>query len=77
MRELKGVVRTMKYALTELHNNGVRLKHPILLGLVAYASGQISRGQVHSIGQTPHQRQKEHSARRSQYLVACSTLFLG
>ena len=64
VREVKGVARSMKFALGELYHKDIGSKHPILPWLVAYAAGQITRGQIGPDGQTPHQRLKGRAFRK-------------
>ena len=58
VREVKGVARTVRVALSELYKKDISSKHPALPWIVSFAAGQISRGQIGGDGETPHQRLK-------------------
>ena len=63
VREVKGVARTVRVALSELYNKDISSKHPVLPWLASYAAGQITRGQI-GADLTPHQRLKGRAFRK-------------
>ena len=76
VREVKGVARSVRVALSELYNKDISSKHPVLPWLVSYAAGQITRGQVGADGLTPHQRLKGRAFRKLLPVFAESVLYL-
>ena len=50
VREVKGVARSVRVALSELHEKDISSKHPVLPWLVSCAAGQITRGQMEPMG---------------------------
>ena len=74
--EVKGVARSVRVALGELYQEDIGSKHPVLPWLVAYAGGQITRGQIGDDGLTPHQSLKGRAFRKLQPAFAESVLYL-
>ena len=64
VREVKGVARSVKIALSELCKKDISSKHLVLPWLVSNAAGQITRGQTRADGWTPHQRLKGRAFRK-------------
>ena len=73
--EVKGVARSVRVALGELHKKDIGSKHSVPW-LVSYAAAQITRGQVGADGVTPHQRLKGRAFRKLLPVFAESVLHL-
>ena len=65
VKEIKGVARTLRHCLCELHNVEVPHGHPVLTWLVQHAAGCINRGQLGPYGQTAYYRWKGGPFKRS------------
>ena len=76
VREVKGVARSVRVALSELYKKDISSKHPVLPWLVSYTAGQITRGQIGADGLTPHQRLKGRAFRKLLLVFAESVLYL-
>ncbi|CAK0840427.1 unnamed protein product, partial [Prorocentrum cordatum] len=64
VREVKGVARSLRVALSLLHGTDTPNDHPVLTWLVAHAAGCINRGKVGADGRTPHERHKGKAFRK-------------
>ena len=76
VREIKGVARSVRVALSELYKKDISSKHPVLLWLVSNVAGQITRGQIGADRLTPHQRLKGRAFRNLLPAFAESVLHL-
>ena len=76
VREIKGVARSARVALSELYKKVISSKHLVLPWLVSYAAGQITRGRIGAGGLTPHQRLKGRAFRKPLPVFAKSVLNL-
>ena len=76
VREIKGVARSVRVALSELYKKDISSKHPVLPWLVSNAAGWITRGQIGAGGLTPHQRLKGRAFRKLLLVFAESVLYL-
>ena len=76
VREIKGVARSVRVALSELYKKDISSKHPVLPWLVSYAARQITCGQIGADGLTPHQRLKGRAFRKLLPVFAESVLYL-
>ena len=65
VRELKGVARSLKFAVATLHNAEVHAKHPILPWLISHAAAVINRAQLGKDGLTAFRRWKGRDFRRA------------
>ena len=65
VRELKGVARSLKFAVATLHNTEIHAKHPILPWLISHASAVIIRSQLGKDGLTAFRRWKGRDFRRA------------
>ena len=64
VRELKGVARSLKFAVANLHDTEIHAKHPILPWLISYAAAVINRSQIGKDGLTPFRRWRGRDFRR-------------
>ncbi|CAK0861788.1 unnamed protein product, partial [Prorocentrum cordatum] len=64
VREVKGVARSPRVALSLLHGADIPNDHPVLTWLVAHAAGYINRGRIGADGRTPHERHKGMAFRK-------------
>ena len=76
VREVKGVARSVRVALSELYNKDISSKHLVLPWLVSYAAGQVTRGQIGADGLTPHLRLKGRAFRKLLPVFVESVLYL-
>ena len=76
VREVKGVARSVRVALSELYEKDISSKHLVLPWLVSCAAGQITRGQVGTDGLIRHQRLKGRAFRRLLRVFAECVLYL-
>lgn len=56
VRDFRGVARTLRYAVSELHGTEPSSHHPIFLWLIARAAGQMMRCQIGSDIRPLHER---------------------
>ncbi|CAK0899647.1 unnamed protein product, partial [Prorocentrum cordatum] len=64
VREVKGVSRSLRVALSLLRGTDIPNDHPVLTWLVARAAGRIDRGKIGADGRTPHERHKGKAFRK-------------
>ena len=64
VRDLKGQIRTLVFALAETYKAEIGNTHPIMPWLVRHAALSLNRGQVGRDGKTPHERHRGVKYRR-------------
>ncbi|CAK0853831.1 unnamed protein product [Prorocentrum cordatum] len=64
VREVKGVPRSLRVALSLLRGTDIPNDHPVLTWLVAHAAGCINRGEIGADGRTPRERHKGKAFRK-------------